>query len=140
MYLLYFILQRICLNRRFGYYPCSQGLSPLNTYVPMCFLPRFKDLSCLLNDHIASAYRNKAKPQSSTMEKCSKAGPSVSARYKAQCTHPVAKDRIKESDVMIEEGYLPYCVASKTNPPISVRVWVNRVSLEMKMTQVHPSP
>jgi hypothetical protein len=52
----------------------------------------------------------------------------------------VVEDRIEESDTAIEEGYSLYHVASKANPPISVSVRVNGVSLLMEVDTGAPFP
>jgi hypothetical protein len=52
----------------------------------------------------------------------------------------VVEDRIEESETAIEEGYSLYHVASKANPPISVSVRVNGVSLLMEVDTGAPFP
>ena len=92
--------------------------------------------ACGKKGHIAKLCRCKGRSLSFTRENCSKAGSGVSADSKAQQTYRVVEDSIKESDMVIEEGYQLYRITYKVNPPISVSVRVNGVSLQIKVDTV----
>ena len=92
--------------------------------------------ACGKKGHIAKSCCSKGRSLSFTRENHSKAGSGVSAGSKAQRTHKVVEDNVEESDKVIEEGYSLYCVTSKVNPPISVSVRVNGVSLQMEVNTV----